>query len=76
MPGDNPNDQIPVVQNDPARQALGAQAFSPDNAAAPSSKIDRYINVTGKGLEHLPEGIGKSALDAITHPLDLSLIHI
>lgn len=71
MPGDNPNDKIPVAQNDPTRQALGQQAFSPaDNAAAPSSKFDRYVNVTVQGVENLPGGIIKAAGDAITHPLD------
>ncbi len=71
MPGDNPNDKIPVAQNDPTRQALGQQAFSPaDNAAAPASKFDRYVSVTAQGVEHLPGGIIKAAEDAITHPLD------
>ena len=72
MPGDNPNDASPVVQNDAARQALVHQAFNPDNIAAPSSTLARYVDVTGKGLEHLPEGLLKSVEDNVTHPWELA----
>jgi kumamolisin len=72
MPGDHPNDVSPVVQNDAARQALVHQAFNPDNIAAPSSALSRYVDVTGKGLEHLPEGVLKSFEDTVTHPLELA----
>ncbi len=74
MPGDNPNDQIPVPQNDPTRQALGQQAFSPDDKAAPSSKMSRYADVTAKGLEQLPEGVLKAGADAFAHPLDTAIM--
>ncbi|MBS2000803.1 MAG: S8 family serine peptidase [Cyanobacteria bacterium SZAS LIN-5] len=75
MPGDNPNDKIPVAQNDPTRQALGQQAFSPDDSkAAPSSKLTRYADVTAKGLEHLPEGVLKAGADAFAHPLDTAIM--
>jgi len=75
MPGDNPNDKIPIAQNDPTRQALGQQAFSPDDSkAAPSSKLSRYADVTAKGLENLPEGVLKAGADAFAHPLDTAIM--
>ena len=71
MPGDNTNDVQHTTQPDATRQNLGQQAFSPDRAAAPTSAAVRYLDVTGKGLEHLPEGIINAGADTFSHPGEL-----
>jgi hypothetical protein len=74
MPGDNPNDKSTVAQIDPAREALGQQAFNPDNAAAPSDKFSRYVAVTAKGVDNLPEGVLRAGADAFAHPVDTAMM--